>query len=180
MSIDTGFDAAEVDRDIIAERLQQDVAESKGKVYKYIATSLSISLIGKPIHHKNPVTCVAQHGEYLYTACKNAVIEQWDMKYIHNPTRIAHINRVEDKKVFTGHTDNILSMAISGDGKFLATGGNDKRICVWNTSTMTHLKTFTQHRGPVIVPLHTFHTDLRVLHAAYQRINSILPAPIGR
>ena len=180
MSIDTGFDAAEVDRDIIAERLQQDVAESKGKVYKYIATSLSTSLIGKPIHHKNPVTCVAQHGEYLYTACKNAVIEQWDMKYIHNPTRIAHINRVEDKKVFTGHTDNILSMAISGDGKFLATGGNDKRICVWNTSTMTHLKLFTQHRGPVIVPLHTFHTDLRVLHAAYQRINSILPAPIGR
>jgi WD40 repeat protein len=42
-------------------------------------------------------------------------------------------------------------MTIGGDGKRLATGGTDKRICIWDTSTMTHLKTFTQHRGPVMV-----------------------------
>ena len=42
-------------------------------------------------------------------------------------------------------------MAIGGDEKRLATGGSDKRICIWDTSTMTHLKTFTQHRGPVMV-----------------------------
>jgi WD40 repeat protein len=64
---------------------------------------------------------------------------------------MAYIGREKDKKVFTGHFDDILSMTISGDGKFLATGGSDKRICIWQTSTMAHLKTFTQHRGPVMV-----------------------------
>lgn len=150
----TGFDAAEVDRDIIAQRLQEDVAESKGKVYKHIASSLSTPSIGKQIHHKNPVTCVAQYGIYLYTGCKNGIIEQWNITDTHHPTRVARTGRVKDKKVFTGHIDDILSIAISGDGKFLATGGKDKRICIWQTSTMIHQKTFTQHRGPIMVYPH--------------------------
>ena len=92
LTVGTGFDAAEVDRDIIAQRLQEDVAESKGKVYKHIASSLSTPSIGKPIHHKNPVTCIAQHGTFLYTACKNGVIQQWNISDMSNS---AHIGRVE-------------------------------------------------------------------------------------
>ena len=93
-------------------------------------------------------------------------------------SKSAHIGRLENKKLFTGHTDDILSMAISGDGKFLVTGGNDKRICVWDTSTMNHLKTFTQHRGPVMVFAHNSHVNIRVSLVVCPRINSILPAPI--
>jgi len=145
------YDAAEVDREIIAQRLQEDVAEAKGKVYKHIAASLSVRSIGKQIHHKNPVTCVTQYRYNLYTACKNGVVEKWDITNTDRPVRVNHIYRIKGKKDFTGHTDDIISMAISGDGKRLATGGSDKRICIWETSTMTHLKTFTQHRGPVMV-----------------------------
>jgi ribosomal RNA-processing protein 9 len=151
LTLGNDFDAAEVDRDIIAQRLQEDVAETKGRVYKHIASSLSLVFQGKQIHHKNPVTCVAQYGTDFYTACKNGIVEKWDMKDFQHPKRLAHINREKNKKIFTAHTDDILSMAISGDGKYLATGGMDKRICVWETSTMKHLKSFTQHRGPVMV-----------------------------
>ena len=175
MTVGTEFDAAEVDRDIIAQRLQEDVAESKGKVYKHVASSLSTPSIGKSIYHKSPVTCIAQYGTFLYTACKNGVIRQWN---ISDMSKSAHIRRVENKKVFTGHTDDILSMAISGDGKFLATGGQDKRICVWNTSTMNHLKTFTQHRGPVMVFAHDFQTNNRVSLVVRLQINSTLRVPI--
>ena len=145
------FDAAEVDRDIISQRLQEDVAESKGKVYKHIASSLAIRSIGKQIHHKNPVTCITMYGRYFYTGCKNGIVEKWDMTDILHPQRLVHINRLKNKKDFAGHTDDVLSIAISGDGKLVATGGSDKRICIWETSTMKHLKTFTQHRGPVMV-----------------------------
>ena len=151
LMVGNDFDAAEVDRDIISQRLQEDVAETKGKVYKHIASTLSVVFQGKQIRHKNPVTCVAQHGSYFYTACKNGVIEKWDMKDIFHPIRLAHIKREKNKKTFTAHTGDILSMAITGDGKFLATGGVDKRICIWETSTMKHLKSFTQHRGAVMV-----------------------------
>jgi ribosomal RNA-processing protein 9 len=159
LTVATGFDAAEVDRDIIAQRLQEDVAESKGKVYKHIASSLSSPSIGKQIHHKSPVTCISQYGMYLYTACKNGIIEKWNVSESHHPKRVARIAREKDKKVFTGHTDDVLAMTISGDGKFLATGGKDKRICVWETSTMNHLKTFTQHRGPIMVLSQQFSTN---------------------
>jgi ribosomal RNA-processing protein 9 len=145
------FDAGEIDRDIIAQRLKEDVAETKGRIFKFIASSLRLHSFGKWIQHKNPVTCVCVYGQYVYTGCKNGVIEKWDISHIQKPTRITHINREKNTKVFTGHFDDILCMAISGEGKFLATGGSDKRICIWQTSTMTHLKTFTQHRGPVMV-----------------------------
>ena len=65
--------------------------------------------------------------------------------------RLEKVRRVRDKKDFKGHLDDVLCMAISSDGGRLATGGSDKRICVWSTHSMEHLKTFTQHRGPVMV-----------------------------
>jgi ribosomal RNA-processing protein 9 len=143
------FDAEEIDRDIIAQRLQEDVAESKGKVYKHIANKLSLSTIGKPIQHRHPVTCVAQHRTHFYTGSKDGVITKWSMK--DKPERLVHINRQQNKKDLSGHNDDVLSMAISGDGNLLATAGQDKRICIWDTASMKHLKTFTQHRGPVMV-----------------------------
>jgi ribosomal RNA-processing protein 9 len=165
-----------VDRDIIAQRLQEDVAESKGKVYKRIADYLSLRSTGKQIHHKNPVTCVCLHGVNLYTACKNGVIEKWDITDLGKPRKAAHIDRIRDKKVFKGHTDDVLSMTLTSDGKFLTTGGTDKRICIWQTSTMTHLKTFTQHRGPIMVPPppQVILTS-RVWHAVPRQINFTQP-----
>lgn len=142
-----------MDREIISQRLQQDIAETKGKVYKHIATSLSLTSPPKrrAIQVKNPVTSVAQYKHNIYIGCKNGIIEKWDISS-EIPVRTEQVRRVRDKKVFTGHLDDVLCMAISSDGGRIATGGSDKRICVWNTDTMQHLKTFTQHRGPVMVP----------------------------
>ncbi len=38
-----GFDAEEIDRDLIAERLKEDVAESKGRMYRKLAEALNFS-----------------------------------------------------------------------------------------------------------------------------------------
>jgi ribosomal RNA-processing protein 9 len=154
LTLGNDFDAAEVDRDIISQRLQEDVAETKGKVYKHIATLLSAISPAKQIQLINPVTCVTQYGTSFYVGCKNGVIEKWDMKDVQHCVRLKHIKREKNKKIFTAHTDDILSMAISGDGKLLATGGLDKRICIWETTTMKHVKSFTQHRGAVMVIHH--------------------------
>ena len=49
-----------------------------------------------------------------------------------------------------GHIDEILTIAASQDGKFIATGGKDNRIVVWNPETLTPLRIFKQHRSPVM------------------------------
>lgn len=48
------------------------------------------------------------------------------------------------------HTKQILCVAASQDGKFVATGGADKKLIVWDAETLKPLKVFPQHRDSVV------------------------------
>jgi WD40 repeat protein len=132
------------------------------------------------MHHKNPVTCVAQYRTHVYTGSKNGIVEKWDIKDTRRPVRLNPVNREKNKLVLGGHIDDVISIALSNEGKFLATGGTDKRICIWATSTMTHLKTFSQHRGPVMVIYRVLLSNIRVLSAVPQPTNCTPQVPIER
>jgi len=45
-----------------------------------------------------------------------------------------------------GHTDEVLALAISSDGKWLVSGGKDKRVVVWDVESGEWVKTF---KGPM-------------------------------
>lgn len=47
------------------------------------------------------------------------------------------------------HTAPILTVAASSDGKFVATGGADKRLIIWSAADLKPLRIFTQHRDAV-------------------------------
>ncbi|MCJ1404690.1 pre-rRNA processing protein, partial [Xylographa trunciseda] len=47
------------------------------------------------------------------------------------------------------HTAHILTVAASSDGRFVATGGADKRLIIWSAADLTPLRVFTQHRDAV-------------------------------
>jgi ribosomal RNA-processing protein 9 len=51
---------------------------------------------------------------------------------------------------YKGHTDQILTVAASQDGKFVVTGGKDNRLVVWNAEDLTPLRVFHQHRDSVL------------------------------
>ncbi|KFQ27188.1 U3 small nucleolar RNA-interacting protein 2, partial [Mesitornis unicolor] len=48
-----------------------------------------------------------------------------------------------------GHASHVLCMAISSDGKYLATGDRNKLIMIWDTATCKRLHIFTGHRDAV-------------------------------
>lgn len=48
-----------------------------------------------------------------------------------------------------GHVSEILTVAVSPSGQFVATGGADNRLIIWDADTLTPLKTFTQHRDSI-------------------------------
>ena len=51
--------------------------------------------------------------------------------------------------VFAEHTDSVLTLAFSPNGKLLVSGGSDKTVRLWNTDTGKLLRTLKKHTGPV-------------------------------
>ncbi|KAI9818130.1 MAG: pre-rRNA processing protein [Pycnora praestabilis] len=178
---DYGFDAVEIDKDLIAERLKEDVAETKGRLYRRITSDLSFTNASHTMFRAETLstTAIAVCPPYVYTASKDMTLIKWEIPVppplidvipdsITTPTtngkgkqdppprrrpkKIAFAkgnkNNAQDNK-YQGHVDSILSVAASQDGKFVVTGGRDRRLIVWNAADLKPLRVFSQHRDAV-------------------------------
>uniref|UniRef100_A0A7N9AMK5 U3 small nucleolar RNA-interacting protein 2 n=1 Tax=Mastacembelus armatus TaxID=205130 RepID=A0A7N9AMK5_9TELE len=128
--------------DLIAGRLQEEV------VRNLIAPDASEIRVLRG--HKLPVTClvITPDDKCIFSAAKDCSIVKWDVesgKKLH--TIPGGRKGTEDRHV--GHTAHILCMAMSSDGKYLATGDMNKLIMIWEAETCKHLYKFTGHKGPV-------------------------------
>jgi ribosomal RNA-processing protein 9 len=171
---EVGFDAEEIDRDLIAERLKEDAAESKGRLYRKLAEELDFEDGSSCWFRTNSetVTSVATCPPYAYTVSKDMWLVKWRIQELpkdqwlqkkkkskkpsppprRKPSQIAAVRG--DKKnakdnSYQGHVDSILTVAASQDGKFVVTGGKDHRIIVWEAETLKPLRVFSQHRDAV-------------------------------
>src|SRR5882724_63792 len=67
-------------------------------------------------------------------------------------------------RIFSGHKDAIYAMALSPDGKMLATGSYDQKIKLWDIVTGKEIKTLSGHNGCVYHL--AFRPDGRILASA--------------
>nr|VWP00621.1 MRP-like transporter [Ganoderma boninense] len=157
------FDAAEIDRELISARLKQDVLEHSGKVHLYVADSFDLSqppsLRTKRAHRFAVTSAVAsQDGRWLFTSGKEGSIIKWDLhtgKQVHTYHK-ARADKVKGKSRDTGevigHTDEVWALAVSPDGKYLASGGKDRRVGVWDVEKNEWVKGFGGHRDCISTP----------------------------
>lgn len=170
-----GFDAEEIDRDLIAERMQEDVAETKGKVYRQLAGELLFEQASHTIFRWNSqnVNSVATCAPYAYTVSKDMFLVKWKLQDLpqyqwpqttkkkpkkppappkKKPQRVAssrgNTRKAKDKN-YQGHTGPILKVAASQDGKYVVTAGADRRMVVHDAETLKPLRAFSQHRDAV-------------------------------
>lgn len=196
------FDAEDVDRDLIAERLLEDVAESKGRVYRQLAGELGFSNAGHCLMRWNAknVNAVAVCAPYAYTVSSDVYLTKWRIqdrpeeqrkareeskrKWEEEKAKNKNRKRSNKKKTTTakedeetvevparkqpqrvlfrrgnparrkdkdyrGHVGAIICVAASQDGRFVVTGGADRRMVVWNAETLKPIRVFTHHRDAV-------------------------------
>ncbi|KAL9709388.1 pre-rRNA processing protein [Leucoagaricus gongylophorus] len=189
---DGEFDAADIDKELISSRLKQDILSHSGKVYLFIADSFSpllSDLATLPIlrtrGHRFSVTSAvtSPSSEFLYTSGKEGSIIKWHLATGKRLTTLHKVrkSRSNDKPslsttsvvppVEIGHTDEVLVLSLSSDGKYLVSGGRDRRLIVWNADTLTHIKSF---QGPmnhkdVISALSFRHSTHQLFTASFDR-----------
>ncbi|CAH1782690.1 unnamed protein product [Owenia fusiformis] len=146
-------DDDDVDREVISHILQQDHLEQTGKLWKqiadtYIAPSPDDVIVLRG--HQLAVTCVviSTDCKHIFSASKDCSIIKWDVK-THKKLKVIHGGRKGTETKHKGHTAHILALALSSDGKFLASGDANRLIHIWNPETCELIHTFTGHRGPV-------------------------------
>ncbi|XP_064399490.1 U3 small nucleolar RNA-interacting protein 2-like isoform X2 [Halichondria panicea] len=145
-------DDADFDQDAIAHRLRDDMLEQAGRLQRKVADKYIAPDPGdirKLRGHRLPVTCVVAtpDDKYVYSGAKDCCIIKWLVETgVKEVIFSGHRKGVEG---VVGHTGHVLALAVSSDGKFLASGGQDRVVHVWDVKTNSHVHTFTGHRDTV-------------------------------
>ncbi|KAM6300767.1 U3 small nucleolar RNA-interacting protein 2 [Aegotheles albertisi] len=141
--------------DLIGDRLQEDVLEQRGRLQRLVAKDVqppdpaSIRVLRG---HKLPVTClvIAPGDRVIFSASKDGSLIKckWDVE---SGKRLCVVpgGKKGTEERHLGHGSQVLCMAISSDGKYLATGDKNKLIMIWDTATCKRLHIFTGHRDAV-------------------------------
>ncbi|KAL6464340.1 hypothetical protein MHYP_G00266570 [Metynnis hypsauchen] len=146
-------EAEQFESGLIAGRLQEDVLEQKGTLQRLMAKELVVpdpAEIRLLRGHKLSVTClvITPDEKYIFSASKDSSIIKWEVESGEKVQKIAG-GRKGTEDLHVGHTAHILCMAISSDGKYLATGDMNKLIMIWEADTCKFLYKFTGHRDAV-------------------------------
>lgn len=144
----------------MADRLQQEQMEESGRVRRAIA-----SRIQKPsegfhllVKHRQSVTAVTLSEDDLkgFSSSKDGTIVSWDVdsgkteKYAWPTDEVLKSHGAKEPQGrATKHSKHVLALAVSSDGRYLASGGLDRHVHLWDVRTRQHIKAFPGHKGPV-------------------------------
>ncbi|XP_066017060.1 U3 small nucleolar RNA-interacting protein 2-like isoform X1 [Pocillopora verrucosa] len=142
----------DIDHDAIAHRLKQDVLEQTGRFQKRVAsqyTQPSPAAIRVLKGHQLSVTClcVSPDDKFVFSASKDCSIIKWNIETGLKEGKILGCHKASEGS--KGHKGHVLCLAVTSDGKFLASGGRDKIIHIWDPASLQHVHTFKGHKDAV-------------------------------
>jgi len=136
--------------DAIAHRLQQDVLEDAGRLEKFIADQITpdIHNIKTLQGHRLSITCtvISSDSKFIFSSSKDGTIYKWNVCTCEKMGRINGKSKSAKTKI-KAHVGDVLCLALSTDFMYLASGGHDQVIHIWNPDTLEWLHVFKGHRN---------------------------------
>ncbi|MEU8365258.1 NB-ARC domain-containing protein [Nonomuraea sp. NPDC048882] len=127
--------------------------------------------------HEGPVNTLAVDpaGSWLASAGEDGTVRVWDVATWTERHRFHHESAGENAMYYSGDTRHLFDhhrsvhvLATAPDGSWLASGGEDRTIRIWNPATGEPGPTMTGHDGPVKV-LRVYPGGSRLASAAKSR-----------
>ncbi|XP_004715312.2 U3 small nucleolar RNA-interacting protein 2 [Echinops telfairi] len=146
-------EARAFEEDQVAGRLKEDVLEQRGRLQKSVAKEIQAPAqadIRVLRGHQLSITClvITPDDSAVFSAAKDCTIVKWSIESGRKLHVIPRAKKDAEGKP-RGHSSHVLCMAISSDGKYLASGDRSKLILIWEAESCQHLYTFTGHRDSV-------------------------------
>lgn len=150
---DNGGDGVE---ERVGARLKQDALEAMGKLFKkvaarYLTFEFDASSTKILKGHRLSVTsmCLMEDGKTAFSGAKDGSLLRWDLVQQKKTKLMLPKDDLAAKMATTDKDRCILALATSSDGKFLASGGRDKLVRVWNVEKGHLQESFSGHRDAV-------------------------------
>lgn len=147
---------------LVSKILQQEQLEDSGRVQRRMASRVkkpeAIDNFCTLVKHRHSVTAVTLSEDDLrgFSASKDGTILHWDVssgkseKYVWPREETLRSHGTKDPQGRAKkHSKHVLALAVSSDGRYLASGGQDRHVHLWDTRTREHIQAFPGHRGPV-------------------------------
>lgn len=145
----------EIDQTVISKRLKEDYLKETGKLrlvvadkYKAIDSEKIRTLKCKQQRSSLTCLCISSDNQYVFSGSQDGVVIKYSLA---NSRKVGLIPFVRDnKEATTGHTSEVLSIAISTDSKFLAVGDKLGNVNIWDPITLKHIKTLSGHKSSIL------------------------------
>ncbi|KAJ0804337.1 putative transcription factor WD40-like family [Helianthus annuus] len=145
------FDERDEDS-LLARRLKTQQLEDSGRRCRYIASRVQnpkttqgggggFELVVK---HRQSVTVavLSEDDSIVFSASKDGSIRQSHLDHDHG-------GKTEETYYAQQGSKHVLALAVTSDGRYLASAGFDRDIHLWDTRTRQHIQAFSGHKGPI-------------------------------
>ncbi|XP_066149776.1 U3 small nucleolar RNA-interacting protein 2 [Euwallacea fornicatus] len=145
----------EVDQTVISKRLKEDYLKETGKLrinladkYKSVLSKEIRTLKCKKQRSCLTCMCLSSDNQVLFCGSKDGVVIKYCLKTFKTIGVIPFVRSIKEQT--TGHTSEILSLAISTDSMFLAVGDKLGNVNIWDPCSLKHVKNLMGHKNSIL------------------------------